>query len=165
MSTKTSQEAEEQALRAWHATVRQQSWNSDTVQVLLLEFIKTKGLMSDFMTGVRAAAAYENSQGHPNMNEVGAQYLVCEGWSHIFAGESEMTTRWVMDVNQSRLVHAAVLSNQQWVELTEDERRDLQDSLVNGNDLPAAYRDFDIEASDGLPEWAAHARFGDRPRG
>jgi hypothetical protein len=98
------------------------------------------------------------------------RYLVCEGWSHIFAGTTESTTRWILDRETQQLERAEVLgrSGTAWRDLDKVAKADLLDSLINGNDILNHFADFDVVESESAA-WGDHADdqqvLGERPSG
>lgn len=78
-------------------------------------------------------------------------FLIDEGWGHIFAGNTEKTTRWVVDRRTSSLVAAQVETRGKWDDLTQAEAEDLAESLRDNDVL----EDVDLEACEAeLPTWA-----------
>jgi hypothetical protein len=89
------------------------------------------------------------------------QYLVAENWGHCFVGSNESTTRWVIDLENSReaelsLVKAQVLSGGRWEDLSESEENDLLEGLEANYVLTAAL-EYDLAMYWALPEWAEGA--------
>lgn len=84
------------------------------------------------------------------------RYLVSEGWGHIFVGNHESATRWVLDRATEKLVAADVYQalGSSWAPLSAEHVKDLLDSLIHANDILRDFQDFDVEASNGIPRWA-----------
>lgn len=90
--------------------------------------------------------------GEEDTNNATHKYLSCEGWGHCFVGSTESRTRWVIDRNESILVHAQVISGGKWTDMSEGEAGDLAESLSDNDVLlePENYT-----SSDALPDWVA----------
>lgn len=80
------------------------------------------------------------------------RYLSHEGWGHCFVGSTESTTRWVIDLHGSNLVHAQVSSGRKWTEMSESEAIDLAESLSDNNVI-CEFANYTLNHS--LPDWAA----------
>jgi hypothetical protein len=89
------------------------------------------------------------------------RFLVSEGWSHFFAGNTESATRWVLDRLSEKLAYAEVagtgLKSSNWYPLSDANKDDLLESLVQANDILRDFANFGVEELDRLPEWAAQA--------
>lgn len=146
---------QQRAVARWHVAINKQGWNDESKIAVLEGFLAERGLMVDF-------AAYAEQRAQSENDPANAGYIYTDGWDHIFVGDRGQQTRWVMDVAKEEVIFAQVKQSLGWVDLTAGERKDLQESLVDANDLPAKYLDFDIEAGADLPEWAT--KHEERPR-
>ena len=85
------------------------------------------------------------------------RYLINEGWSHIFNGSRETSTRFAYNV-ETCLVDALQLlrdANGDWSEAETWELEDFQDHLVNANpDAIENPSEWDLQEVDELPAWA-----------
>lgn len=85
------------------------------------------------------------------------RYLINEGWSHIFSGTRETTTRFAFNL-ETGIVDALQLrrdANGDWSDAETWEIEDFQDHLVNAN--PEAIErptDWDLLETEDLPAWA-----------
>lgn len=102
-----------------------------------------------------------NQSDHPS-------YITSEGWSHIFSGQHESTTRWVYQLDTdtagteheesiSAMVAGQILVNGVWSDMDKAELADLRESIED-NDLPSDYDKPDwadeVSLITELPEWA-----------
>lgn len=89
------------------------------------------------------------------------RFLVSEGWGHFFVGNTESTTRWVLDRLTEKLAYAEVAGtgpkSSTWYPLSAAKKDDLRESLVQANDILRDLGNFEVEELDRLPEWAAQA--------
>lgn len=92
------------------------------------------------------------------------RFLQSDGWGHIFAGDAEQITRWVLDRATGGLIAAEVKGHMGWKSLSPDEKNDLAESIKD-NDVLASPEDFegDVVESGVLPEWAVQTVNDSKP--
>lgn len=85
------------------------------------------------------------------------QYLIAEGWDHIFEGFGQRTVRFVFDRNADKIVHMDIeFGVGGWKPATADQTADVEDSLKTANeDAFENPEDYGLIKSDDLPGWAA----------
>ena len=92
------------------------------------------------------------------------RYVVSEEWGHFFSNaRREDEVRWVFDRRTWRLCVLEILEEDGWTGAFEEERLDVEDSLVNTN--PEAIEgddDWDLDELDGLLDWVPGGVVQDR---
>ena len=87
------------------------------------------------------------------------KYMIAEGWSHIFFGNTVCDTRWVLDVPGRKLVAGFIREGSYWyplegftlLDLQEDVEHNVLWQLDNGT---FDNEDFDLLRTNKLPAWA-----------
>lgn len=86
------------------------------------------------------------------------KYLVSDGWGHIFVGNHESYTRWVLDVAAQKLVCGFVEERARWHPLTGHLLEDLQEDVACNILSEIERGTFEAEEhalveTDTLPDW------------
>jgi hypothetical protein len=76
-------------------------------------------------------------------------------WNHLFGpGRAETQCRIVVDVESDSLIVAHAFDGLKWVDLSAAEKKDLSQSLFDGNDVSADPESFSLAPVRSLPQWA-----------
>ena len=86
-----------------------------------------------------------------------SRYLIGYNWGHIFVEDGtprERSTRFALNIEDRTLPVMDITRDNKWRVADEAERADLLDSLLNANSEALENpREWDLEASDTLPNW------------
>lgn len=86
-----------------------------------------------------------------------SRYLIGYNWRHIFVEDGtprERSTRFALNLEDRTLPVMDITRDNKWRVADEAERADLLDSLLNANSEALENpREWDLEASDTLPNW------------
>lgn len=91
------------------------------------------------------------------------RYAVSECWGHLFTDpdtgkDREYYVRFVADVETQKLLLAQIQwdANGAFELASDDDLKDIEDSVIDANDAIAKADDFDeVELTDDLPDWAS----------
>lgn len=86
------------------------------------------------------------------------RYLIVDSWDHIFEDFGNRTVRFIYDYETERLENLELMhATDGWVLMTENARKDVEDSLKNANEECLDDPDgWGYEASNDLPDWAKY---------
>jgi hypothetical protein len=93
------------------------------------------------------------------------KYMIAEGWSHIFAGNTASDTRWVLDVPERKLVAGFIRQGSYWHPLVGYPLLDLQEDVehnvlwaLDDGFFEQEYEGFNLLRTNKLPAWALSPR-------
>ncbi|MFN9474514.1 hypothetical protein [Acidovorax sp.] len=80
-------------------------------------------------------------------SEVQPRYVISRGWPHYFDQERSSDTRWMYDSETHSLVHAEILVEGEWLDMSQADKVDLLESL-NENGVHTNPEDLDVEQTN-----------------